>query len=295
MIFLKTNILIILLNLIFLSQAVATEACEQANDLLYQAYDLYSKQDSFSQQKQLLKRAIKICPKAPKIHNALAFVLENKGEHHLAIKHYKLALQQNPKLYEAWYDLAELYYEQNQFILSLEAYLNICITDKDAKEQIKLLLDKQRYAVVDSGKVVSKENLLLLYGNNNFNRKLFACGIDSQIQPAFLFYNLKFKHNVLHSTSYSQLDEIAATLRELYTSTIEIHAHTDAFTSSMNRDELNLKLSQKHAETIANALVERGISAERIGAVGHGYRKPIAYGTSPEVVKKNTRIEIVSF
>ncbi|MDM8566089.1 OmpA family protein [Candidatus Halobeggiatoa sp. HSG11] len=293
MIILKTSILIILLNLT--SQVVATEVCEQANSLLYQAYDLYSKQNSLSQQKQLLKRAIQICP-MPEIHNALAFVLESKGEYQQAIKHYKLALKQKPDLDEAQYDLAELYYKQSQFALSLSTYLNICNTDADAKIQIQQLLKEQRYAIVDSEQTISKENLLLLYdykNNNNINKKLLACGVKLQIQPVFLFYNFKFQQDILHSTL--QLDEIAETLRQLYNSTIKIHAHTDTFANIINRDELNLKLSQKQAEAIANALVERGISIERIQTTGHGYHKPIAYGISPEVARKNTRIEIVRF
>lgn len=293
MIILKASILIILLYLP--SQAMATEVCEQADDLLYQAYDLYSKQHTFSQQKHLLERAVKICP-MPEIHNALAFVLGNKGEYHKAIKHYKLALKQKPNLYEAWYDLAELYYEQNQFVSSLVAYLNICKIDTDAKAQIQFLLKEQRYAIVNSEQTISKDNLLLLYGhknNNNINKKLVACGINLSVQPVFLFYNFKFQNDILHSTL--QLDEIAATLRHLYNSTIKIYAYTDAFANSINRDELNLKLSQEQAEAIANALVERGISMERMQAVGHGYRRPIAYGISPEATKKNTRIEIIRF
>ncbi len=271
---------------------MATEVCDQANELLYQAYDLYAKKHVISQQKRLLERALQLCPN-PEIHNYLAFVLGNSGKYSQAIKHYKQALQQNPKFYEAWYDLGELYYEQNQFILSLEAYLHICKIDVDAKVQIQQLLTERNYAIVDSDKIISQENLLLLYNPKNnatINNNLLDCGIKLQIQPVFSFYNFKFNNDILKSSK--QLDEIAATLRKLYNSTIKIHAHTDTFTNKINRDELNLKSSQKRATAIANALVEKGISIERIQTFGHGYHKPIAYGISSIVAKKNTRIEI---
>jgi len=279
---------------------MATEVCEQANELLYQAYDLHSKKHVISQQKRLLERALQLCPNNPEIHNALAFVLENSGEYSQAIKHYKQALQQNPELYEAWYDLGELYYEQKQFILSLEAYLHICQTDADAKMQIQQLLAERDYAVVEPDQIISQENLLLLYNPKNnvtINKKLLACGIKLQIQPILSFYNFKFNNTILKLTNGSQLDEIAATLRQLYNSVIKIHTHTDTFANKINRDELNLKLSQKQATAIANELVERGISVERIQTFGHGYHKPIVYGISPTAAKKNTRIdiEIVNF
>ncbi len=274
---------------------MATETCEQANELLYQAYDLYSKKHVISKQKRLLKRALQLCPDMPEIHNSLAFVLENAGEYSQAIKHYKQALKQKNDLYEAWYDLGELYYEQNQFILSLEAHLQICKIDLDSKTRITQLLTKKNYAIVDSDQIISQENLLLLYdpeSNSKLNKSLSDCGINLIVQPIFSFYNFKFKNSTLRRTNKNQLDEIAATLRKLYNGIIKIHSHTDTFTNAVNRDELNLKLSQKRATAIANALVERGISIERIQAIGHGYHKPIAYGISPIIKQKNTRIEI---
>jgi len=274
---------------------MATEICEQANDLLYQAYDLYSKKHVISKQKRLLKRALQLCPNMPEIHSALAFVFENAGEYPQAIKHYKQALTQKSDLYEAWYDLGELYYEQNQFILSLEAHLQICKIDLDAKARIKQLLTKRRYAIIESDQIISQENLLLLYdpkNNSKLNNSILNCGINLMLQPMFSFYNFKFTNSTLKLANKTQLDEIAATLRQLYNGIIRIHSHTDTFTNKDNRDVLNLKLSQERATAIADALVERGISIERIQAIGHGYHKPIAYGMSSIIKQKNTRIEI---
>lgn len=274
---------------------MATELCEQANELLYQTYDLYSKDHVISKQKRLLKRALHLCPNMPEIHNALAFVLENAGEYSQAIKHYKQALAQKSDLYEAWYDLGELYYEQNQFILSLEAYLQICRIDLDAKARIKQLLTKRRYAIIEPDQIISQKNLLLLYdpiNNSKLNNSILNCGINLMLQPIFSFYNFKFTHSTLKLANKIQLDEIAATLRQLYNGIIIIHSHTDTFINKDNRDAMNLKLSQERATAIADALVERGISIERIQAIGHGYHKPIAYGISSITRQKNTRIEI---
>ena len=295
MIILKLKLMLIILFSLMMSTATATEVCEQANELLYQAYDLYSKNHVVSKQTRLLKRALQLCPDMPEIHNSLAFVLENSGEYSQAIKHYKRALTQKADFYEAWYDLGELYYEQNQFILSLDAHSQICKIDPDAKARIKQLLTNRHYAVINSDQIISQENLLLLYdpkSNSKLNNRLLDCEINLIMQPIVSFYNFKFQRAILRSGNKKQLDQIATTLRQLYNGIIKIHSYTDTFTNMVNRNELNLKLSQERATAIANALVERGISIERIQAIGHGYHKPIAYGISSIIKQKNTRIEI---
>ncbi|MEN9581729.1 MAG: hypothetical protein RJA70_4738, partial [Pseudomonadota bacterium] len=56
-------------------------------------------------------------------------------------------------------------------------------------------------------------------------------------------------------------------------------------------EEDNLKLSGERALTIKKALVDRGIKAERIIAVGFGKKKPIAANTTEEGRAQNRRTE----
>lgn len=64
----------------------------------------------------------------------------------------------------------------------------------------------------------------------------------------------------------SALDEVYKLLKQNQEITIELASHT----YSIGHDQTNLKLSQNRAKRAANYLIEKGISAERVFAVGYG-------------------------
>lgn len=68
---------------------------------------------------------------------------------------------------------------------------------------------------------------------------------------------------------------------------IEIGGYTD----NTGRAEANRSLSQRRAEAVKDYLVKRGVSADRITAVGYGSRKPIATNNTEEGRAKNRRVE----
>ena len=68
---------------------------------------------------------------------------------------------------------------------------------------------------------------------------------------------------------------------------IEIEGHTD----SEGIPERNQPLSERRAQSVVNYLVENGISADRIRAVGYGDTKPVAPNDTAENRAKNRRIE----
>ena len=59
---------------------------------------------------------------------------------------------------------------------------------------------------------------------------------------------------------------------------VEIQAHTD----SKGSESYNLKLSQKRAESVVAYLISKGITAERLRAVGYGESQPIAPNDHPD-------------
>ncbi|HEV7691542.1 MAG TPA: OmpA family protein, partial [Hyphomonadaceae bacterium] len=58
------------------------------------------------------------------------------------------------------------------------------------------------------------------------------------------------------------------------------------------RAEFNKTLSQRRAEEVREALISRGVAAERVIAEGFGPDKPLADNTSDEGRARNRRIEI---
>lgn len=84
------------------------------------------------------------------------------------------------------------------------------------------------------------------------------------------------------------LDRIASVLVQHPTLTIRVEGHTD----SAGPEHANLTLSQARADAVRQALVERGVPAERIETVGLGETRPIADNGTPAGRDRNRRIEV---
>ncbi|MBZ5856729.1 OmpA family protein [Flavihumibacter profundi] len=84
------------------------------------------------------------------------------------------------------------------------------------------------------------------------------------------------------------LDEGANILNVQYPQLkVEVAGHTDN-TGSV---EFNRKLSEKRAQSVINYLVSRGVSADRLTAVGYGQDQPIAENNTSAGRTKNRRVE----
>ena len=85
------------------------------------------------------------------------------------------------------------------------------------------------------------------------------------------------------------IDNLAAFLDKYPDRKVQIEGHTDSTGST----ELNLDLSERRAQSVKIALLERGISFDRINAVGFGEDKPIAGNDTPDGRQQNRRVEII--
>jgi OmpA-OmpF porin, OOP family len=85
------------------------------------------------------------------------------------------------------------------------------------------------------------------------------------------------------------LDRLAKYLLAHPQTKLLIEGHTD----SRGSEEYNEALSQRRAEAVANALIDRGVPADSLRAVGRGKDYPVATNTTAAGRQQNRRVEIV--
>ncbi len=86
-----------------------------------------------------------------------------------------------------------------------------------------------------------------------------------------------------------KIESISTLLKQYPTAKFSIEGHTD----SDGSDVSNQKLSQERADVVRNALIERGMKAENLSAVGYGESKPVASNKNAAGKAKNRRTEVV--
>lgn len=93
--------------------------------------------------------------------------------------------------------------------------------------------------------------------------------------------------SVIRAESHGLLDDISSILvanPEL--KKVRIEGHTD----SRGAAEHNQELSQARAEAVRTYLIERGVEAERLDAVGYGESQPVAQGNNEAAWSQNRRV-----
>lgn len=89
--------------------------------------------------------------------------------------------------------------------------------------------------------------------------------------------------------SQPQIDQVLALLEQDPTLRLAVEGHTD----SSGGAERNRALSQARAESVAAALVARGIATERLSAAGYGPDRPVADNGDEAGRARNRRVELV--
>jgi outer membrane protein OmpA-like peptidoglycan-associated protein len=120
----------------------------------------------------------------------------------------------------------------------------------------------------DKGKVYIRRGKLVIFG-----KILFKTGSDEPLEK-----------------SHQLLDDIADTLKgNPDVGPLRIEGHTD----NVGDDNFNLRLSQKRADSVKRALVDRGVKEEILSTRGFGERKPIAPNETPAGRARNRRVEFI--
>jgi outer membrane protein OmpA-like peptidoglycan-associated protein len=85
------------------------------------------------------------------------------------------------------------------------------------------------------------------------------------------------------------LDRLAQFMRDYPERSVRIEGHTD----SAGSDVTNQALSERRADAVRDALMARGIEAQRVATVGYGEARPIAGNDSAGGRQQNRRVEIL--
>lgn len=93
---------------------------------------------------------------------------------------------------------------------------------------------------------------------------------------------------ILKPESQAEIRRAAEFLKNTPDTMVEIAGHTDNTSSR----EFNLSLSTRRAESVRNALIQQGISPERLSAQGYGPDQPVAPNDTEEGRAANRRVEM---
>ncbi|MCA9580863.1 MAG: OmpA family protein, partial [Myxococcales bacterium] len=93
---------------------------------------------------------------------------------------------------------------------------------------------------------------------------------------------------VIQSRSYPIIDAVAATLNgNPHITKIEVQGHADERAT----DSYNVRLTRDRAASVVEALIQRGVSPERVRSAGYGERCPVDPRHNETAWEKNRRVE----
>ena len=93
----------------------------------------------------------------------------------------------------------------------------------------------------------------------------------------------------LRAESLANLERLVGFIQDYPERRVSIEGHTD----STGSEGFNLELSQRRAEAVRDALIDRGVSGRRLEAVGLGEAYPIASNDTDAGRRQNRRVEII--
>jgi outer membrane protein OmpA-like peptidoglycan-associated protein len=100
--------------------------------------------------------------------------------------------------------------------------------------------------------------------------------------------NFDFDKATLKPSADEKIDKAVAHINEMSGDQFEVKGYTD----SIGSEAYNLKLSQRRAEAVRDALIKKGAPADRITAKGYGEASPVATNSTKEGRAQNRRVEL---
>jgi outer membrane protein OmpA-like peptidoglycan-associated protein len=173
----------------------------------------------------------------------------------------------------------------------------ICVTLLDASKTTQIRYSAEAKGISRDGFVA----LISTWGGTQINgiggywvaeaEKLELKKEEIKVGQTFQLNNVYFEFNkwALLPESFPELDKIVMFMKENPKLEIELSGHTD----NIGKQEYNMTLSAKRAESCKSYIVSKGIDAERIIAKGYGMNKPIASNETLMGRDQNRRVEFM--
>lgn len=133
-----------------------------------------------------------------------------------------------------------------------------------------------------------------LLENRRLIEELKAAGADVRSTDRGVVVNLPdvlfaFGKAELTGSAKNVVADIAGALSSVSGRKIAVEGHTD----SVGSVQFNEKLSKDRAYTVADALVDRGVSKRSIAVRGFGESRPVASNSTAAGREKNRRVEVI--
>lgn len=117
-----------------------------------------------------------------------------------------------------------------------------------------------------------------------------GCPVLFGTENSFTLTGVTFEtsSSVIRPSSFDRLDEVAEALKGNPEVRVEISGHTD----NVGSEESNQRLSLARAQSVRQYFIEKGVTAERLEAVGFGESRPVTTNETPEGRAENRRVEM---
>jgi len=141
------------------------------------------------------------------------------------------------------------------------------------------------------------------YGVHNIRFKLCLPAEESEMRFSFdntpdigaiglLNIYFDFDKATVKKESNEAIEAIESLMKAFPDMTIEIRGHTDSKNGTKDPD-YNVKLSQRRADAVKDAIAKKGIDDSRIKSIGFGEKQPIADNETAEGRALNRRTEFI--
>ncbi len=185
----------------------------------------------------------------------------------------------------------------------LDIFMGCPDTDGDGIEDSKdKCLDTEKGIKVDNvgcpsdidadGVIDSKDKCPTIKGDvNNFGCPVIKEEVKKRLQFAARSILFESSKASIKTSSYPMLVEIATIMQEYKDYSLRITGHTD----NSGKQESNLILSQARVDAVKSYLIIKGVSPDKIEAIGFGSQRPIADNKTVTGRAENRRVEMELF